>query len=101
MTAFRVDLAQLDSTISDLQKYSTHLDSELAAIDRHVATLQHAWSGHAADAQAQAHRLWAKGAKNLHHSIKVMHQAAATAHGNYHGSGTTNQKIWGDGPDKA
>lgn len=100
MTVFKVDLDQLDTTIIDLQQYSTQLDRELAAIDQHVARLQGCWSGQAAAAQAEAHRMWSTGARNLHHSVGVMHQAAATSHANYHGSAGTNQKVWGESPTR-
>ncbi|MBW3086912.1 ESAT-6-like protein EsxE [Austwickia sp. TVS 96-490-7B] len=94
MTIYKIDAAALDRAIADLTSYTKTLADDLADIDRAMGRLQHSWTGNAANAQAEAHQKWLKGAQKMRHAVRVMEKAATTARGNYTGAVEANIRIW-------
>lgn len=94
MTRFSVDLDEVAAVVADLDAFERQLTARLGEVDRLVATLQSAWTGAAADAQAQAHRQWASGAAEMHSALLQMREAAQRAHENYSGAAEANTRIW-------
>lgn len=91
MTAFRVDLDELDHVVSRLTALGKVLTEELAKIDTQVAHLHSSsWSGTAATAHSEAHAQWAASAKTFNEGVDEMRQVARHAHGQYTKAHTAN-----------
>ncbi len=91
MTAFRVNLDELDHVISRLTALATILTDELASIDSQVTQLDSSsWSGVAAAAHAEAHAQWAQSATQFNDGVQEMRNVARHAHEQYTKAQTTN-----------
>jgi ESAT-6 family protein len=91
---YHVDLGLLESVVSELDGTQSRLERQLGELDRIVASLDGVWTGQAATAHRDAHRVWAGEAREMHRALSVMHQASRTAHENYTEAGATNLRMW-------
>ncbi len=91
MTAFRVNLDELDHVISRLTALGKILTDELGSIDSQVKQLHSSsWSGIAAAAHAEAHAQWAQSATEFNEGVQEMRDVARHAHEQYAKAHTTN-----------
>jgi len=94
VTAFEVDLAQLDAVVADLTTCGTALAERLAELDAAVAEGEQEWTGTAAAAQASAHQQIMAGAHELHAALLGLQAAARQAHLSYTAGVTANAATW-------
>jgi WXG100 family type VII secretion target len=94
MTAFRVDLDQLDALVTLMQNRSATIEAAVEALDARIAALHDVWTGAAAAAQLAAHEQWREGAGQMREGLDAMREAARTAHGNYAAAVGANQRMW-------
>lgn len=95
MTAFSVDLAQLDEAVLRLRRLERFIEGRLADIDRLARALPDSWLGHAAAAQRAVHVQWLAGAEQMRQAAAALRLAAATAHLNYSAAVRANRDAWG------
>ncbi|WGL53949.1 WXG100 family type VII secretion target [Nocardioides sp. BP30] len=94
MTAFKVDLDELDHVVSSLETFSTALAARLTDLQSTVDALQQDWLGEAAEAQALAQARLAKGGREIHAAVLELHQAARQAHASYSAAVRANSSTW-------
>lgn len=94
MTAFSVDLAQLDETVLRLRRLERFIEDRLANIDRRARALPESWLGDAATVQRIAHEEWLVGAEQMRQATAALRLAAATAHENYSAAVRANRDAW-------
>lgn len=83
MAGFRVDLEQLDDVVARLGALVGFVEQHLDDLEARVAKLPTVWAGLAATAQAEAHRSWDEGARDLRDGIETMRAAAQKAREDY------------------
>jgi ESAT-6 family protein len=94
MTKFSVDLEEVSDVAAEMKAFQKSFEDRLAQLDKLVADLHLTWVGEAATAHRQAHEQWTTGAKEMHEGLGDMHEAATTAHDNYHSAATSNADMW-------
>jgi WXG100 family type VII secretion target len=94
MARQRVEVDQLEQVIADLQAITRALEEAARDAADAVARLQGTWSGVGADAHQIAHARWAADAEEMQDAVVLMHQALATAHGNYQRALGSNHGMW-------
>lgn len=94
MTAFKVDLAELDAVVGSLDSFKTTFAGQLGDLDTAITALQRDWLGDAADAQQVAHRRIVQGAQDMRTALAGLHQAARHAHTSYTAAVTANVQTW-------
>lgn len=83
MSRYTVDLAHLARFIGKLDEFSTRSEEVGAAIDRQIAELHENWSGMAASAHREYHRVWTQAADDVRAALADLTQAAHRAHHHY------------------
>jgi len=94
MTRFGVDLEDLAGVAEEIRSFQRSFERRLEDLERLVSDLHLTWAGQAATAHLRAHEQWTTGAKEMHEGISDMHEAATTAHDNYHRAATSNADMW-------
>ncbi|MGH3966651.1 MAG: WXG100 family type VII secretion target [Mycobacterium sp.] len=92
--AFRVDPEALADAVERMSEFQRFAESLLPEIDSLVTHLHDTWAGQAADAHAEAHRHWTRGAAMMHEALRQLHGAGTTAHHNYTRAMATNTSMW-------
>jgi uncharacterized protein YukE len=77
-----------------MAEFVRYAESVVAEIDTLVTNLHVTWSGEAAAAHAEAHRLWTRGESNMREALARLTAASAVAHQNYTGAMTANTSMW-------
>lgn len=93
--AFHVDLNELDNITARAAGFIGFLADSLTALEQRVATLQHTWTGDAADAQADAFGQWVAGAADVGDGIEAMRHATLAAHERYSSAIDANRRMLG------
>ena len=94
MTAYEVDLVELDAVVADLAASGTALTARFAELDAAVAQARQDWSGVAVDAATDAHRQLMAGARELHAALVGLRAAARQAHLSYTAAESANAATW-------
>ncbi len=92
MTAYSVDLDQLDHVIGRMAKFDTALDAK--KLDARTNRLHTTWSDDAAKAQKAEHDKWMQAAREMRHAMATMRSAGETAHANYTRAIAANVSMW-------
>jgi WXG100 family type VII secretion target len=92
--AFSVDPDALADAVQRMSEFVRHTESLVAEIDTLVTHLHGTWSGQAAVAHAQAHRLWSHGEATMREALTQLKTAGSTAHHNYTHAMATNTAMW-------
>jgi WXG100 family type VII secretion target len=92
--AFSVDPDALVDAIQRMAEFMRHTESVVAEIDSLVTHLHQTWSGEAAAAHAEAHRLWSDGEATMREALKTLKTAGSTAHHNYTHAMAANAAMW-------
>lgn len=91
---YSVDLDLLDATIEALVACERSCDEALDDVRRDVLRMHQAWTGRAADTQAEAQRGWESGFAQMRSGLAAMRAAARTADGNYRAAVEANVAMW-------
>jgi len=83
VSRYTVDLTHLARFIGTLDEFNTRSEEVGAAIDRQIAELHENWSGMAASAHREYHRMWTQAAEDLRAALAELKQAAHRAHHHY------------------
>lgn len=94
MTAYSVDLDQLDRVIGQMAKFDTALDEHMKKLDARINRLHTTWSGDAAKAHKVEHDKWMQAAREMRHAMATMRSAGNTAHANYTRAIAANVSMW-------
>ncbi|QIS01410.1 WXG100 family type VII secretion target [Nocardia brasiliensis] len=94
---FQVSLVELEQITARLGGFIGFLSDSLAGLQQRIDTVQQSWNGSAADAQAEAFRLWITGATDVTEGIAAMKQAAVDAHDRYSSAAAANLRMLGRG----
>lgn len=94
MSAFTVDLDDLDAAVVRLRRVERLVEDRLARIDSRMRALYGSWRGDAATAQRAAHDDWVAGAAEMRTALGALRSVAATAHENYCAAVTANTAGW-------
>ena len=92
--AFSVDPAAIEDAAERMGDFVRYAESVVAEIDTLVTNLHVTWSGEAAAAHAEAHRLWARGEANMREALARLTAAGNAAHNNYTGAMHANTNMW-------
>lgn len=92
--AFSVDPAALEDAANRMGEFVRYAESVVAEIDTLVTNLHVTWSGEAATAHAEAHRLWTRGEAHMREALARLTAAGTAAHHNYTGAMTANTSMW-------
>ncbi|WIM87334.1 WXG100 family type VII secretion target [Candidatus Mycobacterium wuenschmannii] len=92
--AFSVDPQALIDATQRMSDFIQHTESVLSEIDSLVTHLHTTWSGHAAEAHAEAHRRWTHGEATMRQALTLLKTVGGTAHHNYTQAMATNSAMW-------
>ncbi|WP_433577755.1 WXG100 family type VII secretion target [Nocardia brasiliensis] len=88
-------LVELEQITARLDGFIGFLSESLAGLQQRIDTVQQSWNGSAADAQAEAFRLWMAGAADVTDGVTAMKQAALDAHDRYSSAAAANLRMLG------
>ena len=91
---YAVDLEQIAAHVGRARRFAEEVEATLARLHRVVADLHLTWEGRAAEAHAQAHREWLRGADELRDALGRLGDAADRAHDGYSSAASTNHEMW-------
>jgi WXG100 family type VII secretion target len=94
MTAFAVDLAELDAAIGRLDASRAYLADRIAALEAAVADGTQEWTGAAAAAHEAAYERLTTGAAELQRALAGLRAAAKQAHASYASAAAANTATW-------
>lgn len=94
MTAFAVDVAELDIVVARLGASHALLADRVAELEQAVRAGQHDWTGAASEAHAAAHERLMTGAAEIRAALAGLQAAARQAHGSYTAATEANTLTW-------
>ena len=94
MSAFRVDLEQLDLLVEKMAAVEAQLVGVHDDVDSRMRRLHVVWTGRAAAEHQLAYREWASGSREVHEALARLRQIAHTAHTNYGSAVSANRAMW-------
>lgn len=93
-SGFVADVDGLLRTVQQMTRCAGELRDLLDEVDRSVGDLHVTWSGEAAGAHHEAHRVWAAGFREMQDGLDTMRRIADAARDNYESAATTNARMW-------
>lgn len=96
MTAYSVDLDELDRVIERMATFDSALDGHLSKLETRIERLHTTWTGDAAKAQKAEHDKWMQAARDMRQAMATMRSASKTAHANYTRAINTNVSMWNE-----
>jgi WXG100 family type VII secretion target len=94
MTAYSVDLDELDALVARMARFDAALAEHMAKLDARIVRLHRTWTGDAAIAQKAEHDKWMQAARDMRQAMAVMRSAGRTAHANYTRALAANASMW-------
>lgn len=91
---FRVDLSELDTIVSDVQKTEDAFEALTNELEGQIKALHEVWEGLSAQAQRAAHKTWEQGMRDMRAALADLRAAARAAHGNYSAGAQSNVDMW-------
>ncbi|WP_408633141.1 WXG100 family type VII secretion target [Mycobacterium hippophais] len=88
------DLGQLRAAAVHIASFGNEVTECLDDIDRAMAALRATWHGEASEAQAESHRLWTEGAKQMQEALTQLQKIVDTARTNYADAVANNSEMW-------
>lgn len=91
---FRMDLAQAEQELEDLENVTKTLLEAWEDADAAADRLHGTWAGDAALAHLTSHDLWREDINKLMKALDEMRGALEIARGNYSSAASTNVSMW-------
>jgi early secretory antigenic target protein ESAT-6 len=90
-----VVFGSLGDLTDGLEQTAERLQEHLSELDAALARIAQSWEGAAHDAFRQRFNEWRTTSRDLHQTLRKLHQLTTTAHGNYSAAENANLRMWG------